>query len=986
MKTLKITLTIALTTLMICLLTTGLLNAQIQFVGYVSQGEGIAGWNADGSGLEPYGLGHQVPAPGFTNQYYYGSSHDYITGDPNHACAHFLPGSTGFPQFEQALVNHGYTMNQVKMKYGLSSLGDDIEGIDWFFFNNYSYSNYYSIPFTFELDGQSLLAGSFDYANMYISTVSGNWQMETGYSPLQNIATGVIMIEIADAFLNDIDGKEIKTHFEATFGSTFSEPGRSGAYYNVINGVLTFGNPSLPFQGLADNHEGIAYWNSDGTGPEPQAAGPGASYYYSASRDYDGIDPDPEAAMCEVLEDGIGYFNFYLQLAYRGFEPEQVKIKSGLSSMDEKVEFEDWWFEGNYFVFNTYHNAATIEVDGEPCIGFVLDTLHYMETAAGWEVTSSPGIFYDMSQNSSQDIQMVAQSFLIDIGERQLGIQFELPLEQSSLSEGSRLGRIYEILSGGLNATYSNCTRIYEGDVSGHWMVSCSPYIIEGDINVPFGESLIIDPGVWLKFKEPTHFQIWGQILSEGNENNTGEIVYTAVNPDIGWGHIEFLGSGVTKDSSKFTHCIFEYGWAPGPDEYASGGAIAAKFFDEIKVDHCLFRYNAALNANAGTYPPSGGAIGLWGSSPSITNCTFYNNSAHYGGAIFSYQYSNPTIERCLFYNNTVINDGGAIDIYDHSMATINFCTFNNNSAGTDGTGEGGAVSLYLGSSMNLDNSILWGNMAPEGPQIGNFSANDTIIVNYCDVEGGEAGIGPNPVYIGNYDSTNIEIYPMFAQILADNYRLSMNSPCIDAGNPIIIDPNGTACDMGGLFYPAPGIPVAIEATEVYSNSFVANWEEAFGATRYYLDVASDPDFENMIYSGIDVGNVASYLVTAVYTDDAYFRVRAYNSYGLSDYSNSIFVDLVTGLDEKVEGKIPFVIAPNPVSGTCIFQLNVQDPGNVILNVYNLVGQKLEEVLNRPLSAGDHTLQFDASALVPGTYFIILTIDEQSYTGKFIKK
>ncbi|MCB2222366.1 MAG: T9SS type A sorting domain-containing protein [Bacteroidetes bacterium] len=988
MKTFTTTLAGCFITLLFFFLTHLSCHAQIQFTGLVSQGEGIAGWNADGTGPEPAATGHLVPAPGYTSQYYYGSSRDYVTGDPNYSCFHLLPGMSGFPQFEQALTNHGFTADQVKCKYGLCSLGDDEEGMDWFFMDNWAYSNYYGISFTLEVDGEPMLSGYTNYTNMYINTAgSGNWQVESGYSPLTNIADpGTPAYEVAEAFLNDLDGNEIRTFYESSYGNVpIAGNGRSGMCYNVINGILEVGSPELPIQGLEANHHGWAYWDADGTGPEPQGAGPGgATCYYIASRDYDDIDPDPDAAMCEILDFGTGYMNFYLQLTYRGFSLDQVSVKAGLGSMDEKVEFEDWWYNGNYFIFNAYHNLLTIEVDGEPCIGFVMDTIHYEETGTNWNVFSSPGVMYDASENSSVDVQMVAQSFFIDVADRQMSLAFEHPLTHSDLDQGSRYGRLYEITSGTLKSHHAHCTRVYEGDVSGQWMASCSPYIIEGNITVPYGETLIIEPGVWLKFKEPIQFKVMGQLLCQGNESNEGEVVFTAVDRDKGWGHIEFPGTSATNDSSRFTHCIFEYGWGSGQDEYTSGGAMAIKFFDKILIDHCLFRYNWADNI-ASIYPPSGGAIGLWGSSPLIMHSVFHGNSAEHGGAIFSYLYSDPTIIRCLFYDNTVLDDGGAIDIYDHSMATINFCTFNNNSAGTDGTGEGGAVSLYSQSSMNLYNSILWGNTAPEGAQIGNFSINDTIIVKYCDVEGGEAGIGPNPNFLGSYDTTNMDTNPMFALILADNYMLSMTSPCIDAGNPEIIDPNGTACDMGAFFYPAPGIPVAIEATEVSFESFVANWEEAFGATKYYLDVAADPDFEVMIYSGINVGNVTSYEVDEVLTDEAYYRVRAYNSYGLSDYSNSIYVDLLTGMDEKTEGEIPFVIAPNPVSGTCNLQLNLQEASDVIITVYNFVGQKQEEVVTGLLTAGKHALAVDVSTLAPGTYFICLSIDRQSYTHKFIK-
>jgi hypothetical protein len=114
---------------------------QIPFEGMVSQGFGVAAWNADGTGPEPAATGHQVPFSGFGNQFYYGASREYITGNPGHACFAFLPGIAGFPNFAQALSDHGFTPGQMKAKFGLVTLGDDEEGLDWFVMDNFHHSS-----------------------------------------------------------------------------------------------------------------------------------------------------------------------------------------------------------------------------------------------------------------------------------------------------------------------------------------------------------------------------------------------------------------------------------------------------------------------------------------------------------------------------------------------------------------------------------------------------------------------------------------------------------------------------------------------------------------------------------------------------------------------------------------------------------------------------------------------------------------------------
>ena len=64
-------------------------------------------------------------------------------------------------------------------------------------------------------------------------------------------------------------------------------------------------------------------------------------------------------------------------------------------------------------------------------------------------------------------------------------------------------------------------------------------------------------------------------------------------------------------------------------------------------------------------------------------------------------------------------------------------------------------------------------------------------------------GYGPwgrcNP---GAYDTTNIYVDPQFVGGTgAEAYRLQETSPCIDAGDPILLDPDSTRSDIGALYY-----------------------------------------------------------------------------------------------------------------------------------------------------------------------------------------
>jgi hypothetical protein len=92
-----------------------------------------------------------------------------------------------------------------------------------------------------------------------------------------------------------------------------------------------------------------------------------------------------------------------------------------------------------------------------------------------------------------------------------------------------------------------------------------------------------------------------------------------------------------------------------------------------------------------------------------------------------------------------------------------------------------------------------------------------------------------------------------------------------------------------------PAAPVATNATDVTNNSFTANWNSVSGATGYRLDVAKNSSFMGGSfvtgYHNLNVGNVTSRFVGGLNANTTYyFRVRAFNSIGVSPNSNVITV------------------------------------------------------------------------------------------------
>ena len=234
------------------------LQSQISIEGLISQNEGSASWDADGTGPEPYGNGHGTFL-------YYVASRDYVDANCLNG-AHVTGIATDFSAFAQKLSEHGFTPGQVTIRVGLASQGDDLEGSDWFDFGNEIYLNFYPIEVMIYLNNELMITGLANYMVFHYG-VSTQWLFvctSNYFVPVNAaVSSSQAVQNVAAAFMQDVGDNEIKMILN-TFGDTqdFSGNGRTGAYFN-FNGSLEKGLPEIPMLGLHADNEGGAGWDAE---------------------------------------------------------------------------------------------------------------------------------------------------------------------------------------------------------------------------------------------------------------------------------------------------------------------------------------------------------------------------------------------------------------------------------------------------------------------------------------------------------------------------------------------------------------------------------------------------------------------------------------------------------------------------------------------------------------------------------------------------
>lgn len=96
-----------------------------------------------------------------------------------------------------------------------------------------------------------------------------------------------------------------------------------------------------------------------------------------------------------------------------------------------------------------------------------------------------------------------------------------------------------------------------------------------------------------------------------------------------------------------------------------------------------------------------------------------------------------------------------------------------------------------------------------------------------------------------------------------------------------------------------------------------------------------------------------------------------------SPYTEGIEEDQI--IPEKFALHHPY---PNPFNPTTTIEFSLPNSGLVSLNVYDILGRKVETILNQHMDAGTHKLQWDASNVPTGIYFVSMVSGNFTQTRK----
>jgi hypothetical protein len=319
-----------------------------------------------------------------------------------------------------------------------------------------------------------------------------------------------------------------------------------------------------------------------------------------------------------------------------------------------------------------------------------------------------------------------------------------------------------------------------------------------------------------------------------------------------------------------------------------------------------------------------GGMINGELSSPILSNVTIAGNTADVlGGGMINGDLSSPVLSNVTIVGNTASGGGGMSNFFSSPILTnvtiagnnagIGGGMYNNESspmltnvtiAGNNAGDLGGGMSNDPSSSLKIRNSIIWGNSSGI---ITGSGGGGTPEVHYSIVQGGWPGAGSdnltaNPRFVSPEPASS-------APITTGNYRLTINSPAINAGSSAYYDPTATP-DLSATITDLDGA-ARIQKGEIDMGAYESAYdppgnspitltfdqgEGAFSQESFTIRKTGSPKTQQVTVAGSGYSNPLWYVDASLKASSVDSITVNAADYGLGGHSLSLVVETAGGV------------------------------------------------------------------------------------------
>ncbi|NQU06680.1 MAG: right-handed parallel beta-helix repeat-containing protein [Calditrichaeota bacterium] len=547
------------------------------------------------------------------------------------------------------------------------------------------------------------------------------------------------------------------------------------------------------------------------------------------------------------------------------------------------------------------------------------------------------------------------------------------------------------------------------GPVYGSWTVNGSPYIADAALVIGERDTLIIDPGVTVSFHGRYDFQVRGVLIAEGAERDS--IFFTSGNAQPNaWVGLKLLSGRA--GNSRLKYCSINYTYRSIEFDIASPTVTNCSFLNSADIGLRFVNSRAELENCLISGTGRSGLTVLENSNTVFTNCTISACGDH---GVSVGNGSSADVINCIISH---VSDQG---IYLSSSAACNLTgnyIANGNSRGiyvnssnnveirqniiesNDGTG------IYLNRSDSFDlisNDIISNGGAGVQVYLGSGEISNNIIINNAQYGITIQDVAPTERYNcvwenedDNYNGINpsdsdISENPMLDENFVPRWdgwpdNDSLRSPCIDAGDQNLLDPDGSRLEIGALFFNQNLPPVIITTAP-------DPFDERHGAQEIEFTVyAEDPNDHALTYTwyvnDVAVGNGNIIVIPFVSNGDYIVKIIVDDGFymGQSSYQWEFNVDNTAVKDiENILPKGFFLsdIRPNPFNSTARFDIDAVSLNTSRIAIYDLNGRFVRDVWQGAIPAGRSGFNLEARDLSTGNYFLIVKVGSQRLQKQF---
>jgi parallel beta-helix repeat protein len=507
---------------------------------------------------------------------------------------------------------------------------------------------------------------------------------------------------------------------------------------------------------------------------------------------------------------------------------------------------------------------------------------------------------------------------------------------------------------------------------------------------------LTIEPGVVCKFMQGGYLTVRKGLIADGGSTVDSTIVFTSDRDD-------FYGGDTYGDGDANTANIY---WWRGI--YFSGESLDA----ECMLDNCVIK-NATYTSSNSASLYNKGAVTVDNASPTITNTRFEDDK----WGLIVRNTSLPVINNCDFigmdptYGYGIWNETGSV------VVTAENCWWDDDTGPYNATSNPSGEGVRVSDNVDFDPWIT----QPSQPVMGDVSLNGEVMPYDASL------VLQSSVGNITLSSQQLEVADVSFNGSVTSYDASLILQ-YTTGLITSFEPSSGAAQLKSTgIVPDVTVTVPYDRLEPETASFELPVEFTSGESVKSMDIEITTDPGHLVFKGLDTGDIPSDVMSVSGYDESTgtVKISLASAYDLalngstlslmfeikdagvaesnvelvnlsanetSDDDHFIVVigsnQLVTGINDKATASSVKVYASDRRCYADMKTANVQS--QIIISVFDLTGQKTNEIIYRNVPAGQQRFSFtpDASGTsrTSGMYIITVRGDDFAVTSKVVVK